>query len=147
LAVTVEVKLRGLDGVLKRLRSITPKLQAKGLRAAGTKAMRIVRDAARNRVRALDDPKTPANIAKNIVTRYDAKGSKREGGLLVKVGIIGGARPHKGNADTGHWRFVEFGKEGVPARPFMRPALETNAQRVADIFTTELNAQLDKLGD
>lgn len=144
--MTVEFKISGdLAGIVRKLRGLGPKLQTKALRSAGTKAMRPVRDAARARARSFDDAGTPSNIAKNIVTRYDSKGSRREGGLVTKVGVAGGARPQKGNKDTGHWRFVEFGKEGVPARPFMRPALESNTAQVTEIFVQELNSALDKL--
>jgi HK97 gp10 family phage protein len=117
------------------------------VRCAGTKAMRIVRDAARAKAQALDDPKTPANIAKNIVTRNDARGGKRIGGVVIKVGIVGGARPHKGNTDTGHWRFVEFGvpAHNIAARPFMRPALENNVDRVTETMVSELNLSIDKI--
>jgi HK97 gp10 family phage protein len=143
-----QFKLTGdLDGIVRKLKTLGPKLQAKAMRGAGTKAMRIVRDSARNKVRGYDDKDTPANIAKNIITRYDSKGSRKEGGMVMKVGVAGGARPKKGNEDTGHFRFVEFGKEGVPARPFLRPALESNAEKVASTFTDELSKAIDKLAN
>lgn len=139
-----EFKIEGLDAVLAKMRGLAPKLLKKGLRSAGTKAMRIVRDDARRVARTFDDPETGANIAKNIITRYDARGSKREGGAVTKVGVAGGARPKKGTEDTGHWRLVEFGKEGVPARPFMRPALANNVDQVTATYVQALDAEIDK---
>lgn len=139
-------EIQGLDGVMRRLKALGPKMGTKALRTAGTKAMRIVRDAARNRARGFDDPKTGSNIAKAIVTRYDAKGSRREGGAVIKVGVVGGARPRKGTDDPGHWRLKEFGTSKMPADPFMRPAIEQNVDRVIAAVATELNIQLDKLG-
>lgn len=139
-----EFRIEGLDQVLAKMRGLAPKLIKKGLRSAGTKAMRIVRDDARRVARTFDDPETGANIAKNIITRYDARGSKREGGAVTKVGVAGGARPKKGTEDTGHWRLVEFGKEGVPARPFMRPALANNVEQVTATYVQALDAEIDK---
>ncbi len=143
-----EFQIEGLDPVLKKLKALSSdKFKLKAVRAAGTKAMRIVRDAARAKAAQFDDPKSPSNIAKNIVTRNDAKGGKREGGVVIKVGVIGGARPAKGNKDTGHWRFVEFGvpEHNIAARPFMRPSLESNIGRVTDAFVSDLNLQIDKI--
>lgn len=139
-----EFKIEGLGAVLAKMRGLAPKLLKKGLRSAGTKAMRIVRDDARRVARTFDDPETGSNIAKNIITRYDARGSKREGGAVTKVGVAGGARPKKGTEDTGHWRLVEFGKEGVPARPFMRPALAGNIEQVTTAYVQALDAEIDK---
>lgn len=138
--------IEGLDPILKKLKGLSSdKFRLKAVRAAGTKAMRIVRDAARSKAKAFDDPKSPSNIAKNIVTRNDTKAGKREGGVVIKVGVMGGARPAKGNEDTGHWRFVEFGKEGISARPFMRPALESNVGKVTDTFVAALDKEIDKI--
>ena len=64
---------------------------------------------------------------------------------MVKVGVIGGARPARGTEDEGHWRLVEFGKEGVPARPFMRPALEENVQQVTNAIVSELDPAITKI--
>lgn len=143
-----EFQIKGLGPVMAKLKALRdPKSQLKAVRAAGTRAMRIVRDAARVRARGVDDPKSPSNIAKNIVTRNDAKAGRREGGVVIKVGVQGGARPAKGNADTGHWRFVEFGvpEHGIAARPFMRPALENNVDKVTDAFVAEMDKQIDKI--
>lgn len=140
-----DFQIQGLDAVLAKMRGLAPKLQAKGLRSAGTKAMRIVRDAARSNAKRLDDPVTASNIAKNIVTRYDGRGSKRNGGVMVKVGVQGGAKPIAGNKDTGHWRLLEFGTEQMRAQPFMRSALADNVQTVTDKFVTEASNEIDKI--
>jgi HK97 gp10 family phage protein len=139
-----EFSLHGLDGALAKMRAISRDVATKGTRAAGTRAMRIVRDAARARARQLDDPKTASNIAKAITTRYDGKASKREGGVVVKVGVVGGAKPRKGDEDMGHWRLLEFGTSQMRAQPFMRPALEQNVDAVTDAFVQALEPAIDK---
>lgn len=138
-------KIEGLDEAMRKLRALAPELQKRALRAAGTKAMRIVRDAARAGARQLDDPETASNIEKNIVTRYDGKASKLEGGSVTKVGIMGGARVRKGDNDTGHWRFLEFGTSKMRAQPFMRQALADNVQPVTEMFANSLSAAIDKV--
>lgn len=142
-----DFKIEGLDAVLAKMRGLAPKLVKKGLRSAGTKAMRIVRDDARKGAKAIDDPASGSNIAKNIITRYDGRGSKRVGGAVTKVGVAGGARPRPGREDTGHWRLVEFGTEHMPARPFMRPALANNVEQVTTVYVQALNAEIDKAVD
>lgn len=139
-----EFKIEGLDAVLVKMRGLAPKLVKKGLRSAGTKAMRIVRDDARRGAKALDDPESAANIAKNIITRYDARGSKRVSGAVTKVGVMGGARPQKGREDTGHWRLLEFGTQHMRAQPFMRPALANNIEAVTATYVQALNTEIDK---
>lgn len=136
--------LKGADAAIAKLRSVSQEVAKRGARSAATRAMRIVRDAARAGARTIDDPQTASNIEKNIVTRYDGKASKREGGVVVKVGVMGGARPRKGDEDEGHWRLVEFGTSKMAAHPFMRPALADNVQAVADKFVSELEPQIDK---
>ena len=139
-------KLEGdLPGILNKLKTLSPKLQKKGMRSAGTKAMKVVRDAARQSAKRFDDPATGSNIAKNIVTRFNGRASKREGGIVTQVGVAGGARPRKGTDDTGHWRHKEFGTANMPADPFMRPALQENAQTVANVYVIALNAEIDKI--
>ena len=140
-----EFQVQGLDGVLKAMRALGPKLQKKGALASLRKGARIVVKDARANALALDDPETASKIAKNVTSRADARGGKRNGGAMVKVGIAGGAKPLAGNTDTGHWRLLEFGTSKMPAQPFMRRALETNIPQVTDAIVTELKIQIDKL--
>lgn len=140
-----DFQIEGLEPVLKKMKALSTQMQKKGVSAAGVKAMRIVRDAARAKARAFDDPRSPSNIAKNIQTRRDANGGRRVGGVVIKVGVVGGARPQKGNKDTGHWRMLEFGTSHMAAQPFMRPALANNIGPVTNKFVAELDKEIDKI--
>lgn len=139
-----DFQIQGLDQVLRRMKNLPQEIKRKAALAALRKGARIVVKAAREGF-TFDDPDTQANIPKAIASRADAKGGKREGGAMVKVGVIGGARPARGTEDEGHWRLVEFGKEGVPARPFMRPALEENVQQVTNAIVAELDPAITKI--
>ncbi|WP_271407638.1 HK97-gp10 family putative phage morphogenesis protein [Pseudomonas sp. Q1-7] len=153
-----EVDLKGLDKIVKKLRELGPKVERSALRRASRKAMNIVRDAARAKVKTADDPATAENIAKNIVVQESSRRSKTVGGVVMRVGVLGGARDTnlgglvgvknlKDNpgGDTWYWRFLEFGTEQQAAQPFMRPALEENTDNVTDTMAVELNKALDKL--
>lgn len=47
---------------------------------------------------------------------------------------------------SAHWRwhFVEFGTKKVPAKPFLRPALSTNADLVLQTLKLELKREIDR---
>lgn len=140
-----DFKLEGLDAAMAKLRALgDPKRIKSAVRSASTKAMRQVRDSARANARGLDDPETASVIWKKIVTQYRSRQSKGDK-VTVSVGVQGGAKPVKGDKDTGHWRLVEFGTEKMPAQPFMRPALESNVGKVAATFTESLEPAIDKI--
>lgn len=158
-----EFDIKGLDGVLQKMRTLSPKLQRKGLVAAVRKGANIVRDDARNRAKQFDDPATPEKIWKEIVVRLNGRRSRQEGGVVMQVGVRGGAKEYKDNAKNRragrvggqyegagsaglfYWRFLEFGTSKMAARPFMRPALESNVDKATDAIVTELNRQLDEV--
>ena len=151
----VEFKIEALDGVLERLKVLPERFQRTGVRRAARKAMNLVRDAARARASRLDDPATAEQIAKNIVTQESGKAGRREGGIVMRVGVLGGAsRKHgkndvrKGNpgGDTRHWLYLEIGSETTPAQSFMRKSLANNVGAVTDTLVEELNIELDRLG-
>lgn len=138
-----EFRIEGLDGVLRKMRSLSPKLQKKGAVAAVRKGANIVRDDARNRAKQFDDPSTPKPIWKEIVSKVNGRRGRQEGGVVMQVGIRGGARESGDNVF--YWRFLEFGTSKMAARPFMRPALESNVDQATTAIVTELNRQLDEV--
>lgn len=143
--MAAEFKLDGLDAALKKLRDLqNPKQVKSAVRSASTKAMRVVRDAARANSKGLDDPATASVIHKKIVTQFSSKQSKGDQ-VVTRVGIQGGAKPVKGDTDTGHWRLLEFGTSKMPAQPFMRRALDENYRKVADEFAQALEPAIDKV--
>lgn len=153
----LEFRLHGLDGVLKRMRSLPDRIQRKVARRAVRKGANLVAADARTGAQAIDDPKTAESIARNIVVQESAKLGRAEGGVAMRVGVLGGARAParaageikgggKGNpgGDTYYWRFHEFGTSKMQARPFLRPALAGNIEKATDAITTELIRGLDK---
>ncbi|SOS34704.1 hypothetical protein CFBP6411_03347 [Pseudomonas syringae group genomosp. 3] len=151
MASQTSVDMRGLEGVVQKMKTLPGKLQRSGLRKAARRAMNIVRDAAKANAKALDDPKTAEKVWKNIVTQESAKRSRQEGGVVMRVGVRGGAGSNQhskeaaGNpgGDTRHWRYIELGTEHNPADPFMRSAFQSNVQNVTDKFASELMKEID----
>lgn len=153
MADSIEFRVEGLNGVIEKLKTLAPRLQKTGLRRASRKAMNIVRNAARANAKAIDDPQTKEKVWKNIVTQESPRGGKREGGIMMRVGVRGGASRNQysqdasGNpgGDTRHWRYIELGTEHMQAHPFLRPALQSNVAAVTEKLAAELRSEIDRL--
>lgn len=145
--MAAEFKITGLEPALRKMRAVTAEVTLKGVRGSASKAMRVVRDAARANARRIDDPESAADIAKNIAV--STKVYPRLGEVRSRVGVRGGARPDSSrNPDpknTGHWRFIELGTSEQPARPLMRPALESNIDKVVTVFVDDLDKNIDRI--
>lgn len=159
----VKFELIGLDEVVKKLGLLPDRFAYRGMRRATRKGAVVVRDAARRKALAIDDPKTANMISRNIEIRQGRKRSEiKVGGPIVRIGVAGGARnmrkygefkgKGKGNpgGDTWYWRLIEFGfyneKSGrdVPANPFMRSSFSESSGKVVDTIVTAANGELDK---
>lgn len=150
-------RLEGVDAVIKRLEALGGKEGKNASRRALRQGANVVLRDARERAARLDDPQTAENIARNLTVR--GGGSRRErrvGGVMVRVGVLGGARnmekygEFKGEGksnpggDTWYWRLLEFGTKKMAARPFMRPALQNNTQAAIDAFANALGGEIHK---
>ncbi|WP_175649479.1 HK97-gp10 family putative phage morphogenesis protein [Pseudomonas sp. Marseille-P9899] len=151
MADEISARLQGLAPLTQKMLGLAPKLRRKGLRKAARQAMNIVRDDARARGKALDDPVTAEKIWKNIITQESVRQGRREGGVVMRVGVRGGASSNQhskdasGNpgGDTRHWRYLEFGTQHTPPAPFMRPAFSTNVNAVTDRFVQVFGQEID----
>lgn len=151
MADQITARLQGLKPITDKMLGFAPKLRRKGLRKAARQAMNIVRDDAKARARAMDDPETAEKIWRNIVTQESGRQGQREGGVVMRVGVRGGASSNQhskdasGNpgGDTRHWRYLEFGTQHNPPAPFMRPAFSTNVNAVTDRFVQVLGQEID----
>lgn len=154
----LDIKLTGVDTIIDRLSTLPSKLQRKAAKIAARRGMNIVRDEARRNAKRLDvrDPENRV-IWKNIRTQEATRSSRRVGGVVMRVGVAGGAQLGKKlkerqaeSADlpgkaTQHWRLLEFGSQNNRATPFMRPALQTKIGAVTDKVATELSLAIDRL--
>lgn len=161
-------EIKGLPELRRKLKLLPEELRLRGFRSGMRAAAKVVEAAAKLNARQVNDPETAEDIADNITTRFSPKAYK-QGRIMFRVGLSGGARQYaktkenvrKGRAgkqfqtggsfiggqpggDTWYWRFLEFGTSRQAARPFMRPALENNAEVVAEVAQTEITKAIDR---
>lgn len=155
----MDIDIAGLQEVQRKLMRLgDEKRLKKSARSSLRKGAAPVRKSAREGAKRLDDPKTAEMIYKNVTIRGGgARGERRVGGAMVRVGILGGARDmskygeFKGGGkanpggDTWYWRFLEFGTSQHAARPFMRPALASNTGESTDLFVQDFNLQITRI--
>lgn len=140
-------EITGLDEVIEKMRLLgKPRKVKNAATRSARKAMNIVNKAAKANAKKFDDKGTGNKIWKNIAT----KAGKTKGANLVKmkVGVKGGAKQRVGTGNSGgdtfYWRYLEYGRSGVPATPFMRPAFFNNKDAVEAEFKRSFNEELDK---
>ena len=121
-----------LAAILEKLKTLNDEVGKKTVRTASRKAMLPVR----NQVKATapEDRTNPDKVRIKAAVRLRSKW--RGNTLRTRIGIEGGA---KQNRETPfYFRFHEFGTKTLPARPFMTPALEGNAQQTLNTLADEL---------
>lgn len=150
-----DMKIEGLEEVLARLNSLSPNLRKGALRTGMRKGANTVRKAARDKA-----PVKSEAMKKNIAVQFASRTSRKIDGLAFRVGVRGGAKePTKASRysrsrrsagstapdrrSTWYWRLVEFGTQKMPARPFMRPALSQNVEKVISQVAKDLDDGID----
>lgn len=145
----MKFELNGVDELIKRLK----KAQREGVEKMAPRALaasgRVIRDEAKRRAEAIDDPKTKESIAKNIALQKSSKRNTPRDAVKYRVGVRGGGAPNDdknpSGGDTWYWRFIEFGTVKMAPRPFLRPAMEAKQQEAARVFIRVFNEELDKI--
>ena len=153
----IRMGVQGLAGLAEGLKDLEKELVALGanegrkvLTRAARKAFKPVQEAAKENIAAVgavDTGLTRDNVV--IVTQ-----KPKEGDSVVNVGLrirrSKELRPSKHRSPgyqrkdpshaSGHWRwhFIEGGTSTQPARPFLRPALDANADKVVSNLKGEL---------
>lgn len=138
----------GEQQVTQKLKLLTDQKVVKRItRKAARRGMSLVRNAARDNAKQIDDPETQANIAKNIKVASGRVRNRDQ--VLIRVGVDGGAsfsnknpKPTSGG-DTRHWRFIELGTAHIPAIPFMRVAFYSTMDSVITTFARTFSDELD----
>lgn len=146
-----EVKMNGVDALVKKLEALKYDVRYKGGRFALRKAAKVITNAIKQSALRLDDAETGRKIADNVSEKWNGRVYKATGDLGFRVGIDQGAvLPKGGNPDAGakgptpHWRLLEFGTEKMAAQPFFRPASEGSVQAAADEFIRQYDAAIDR---
>lgn len=137
--------MEGLDEVLANIAALgSPKATKKAATKAARKAMNILRKKVATNAKAIDDPKSPNKVWKNVKTK--AKKSRNKEEVIMQVGLKGGAKKPTGSEidSTWYWRFVELGTANRPATPFMRTAFYNTKNDVEQEFINTFNEEILK---
>lgn len=154
----ISMSFDGLSHVRAVLDTLGPKLESKVIVQSMRQAMKPVLAAAKSYA-----PVRSGALRRSLSIRTQ-RGKKRSKGI-VRVGVVPGKRWFVG--DQYYAGFVEFGfdkvptyrvgnrilsrkprsgesTEAVPAKPFLRPALDSNRDRVVSIFRREVQSRAAK---
>lgn len=149
----IEARISGLPDLKAALRAIPEKLRKRALRNALAAGARVVRDDARSRAPVLSQAdalrapfRTPGTVKRAIVVRT-SKQARRAGDVGVFLNVRpakAGQRGAKSKTDPFYWRWLEFGRVGVAARPFLQPAAQKLTDALA-VFTRTIGPAIVKL--
>lgn len=151
--MTEYATISGLTQAVAALRALPAELGSHNggpLRRALFRGAVLIRDEAIARV-----PRATGNLANQIFIYRDRNprastgAAERfiigvrsgKGSRVFKVrtrGRFAGRSQYRRTSDAYYWRFVEFGTEKMPARPFLRPAFENKKRDVVDEFDIQL---------
>lgn len=148
----VDVKLTGVDGVLKTLSSLPAEVVSKRggpVKAALAKGARFLRDRERDNLRAVLEPgdESTGLLEQNIIaSRGKAPiGSKGERYLVrIKRKTYPG-RTGKPVTTLKSAQIKEYGSEKQPARSFIRKTVIDGGQRTIGIVTDDLAKRVEKV--
>ena len=149
----LQFKMTGLPELLGKLEGLDYDMKRKSGRFALRKAAQVLRNQARANADRVDDPASPANIAKNISERWSGRTFKKTGNLMFRIGVMGGAGGSKTGAqqsslpggETRHWRYLEFGTEKTRAQPIFRPVPAQAGQQAVDEFVKQYSKKIDRV--
>lgn len=160
-------EVKGLRELGEALRGLSADMQKKVARQAVAAGAKVVRDAARRyapkdtgalrrgvvmkRARrsqlteeylvTISTKEMKKYVAKSRASIYELDGPIRPGGpkkLLAKK------ESYESWGDMFYGRFFEFGTVKMPARPFLRPAIENNTQKATEAIAQRLKQRIDK---
>lgn len=160
-----DVKVTASPGLLDRMSKLPDKLQKKGAVRATRKAMRSALNAARAGARRFDNPASSEQVWKNLAIQNSPRQGRRVGGVVMRLGVRGGARQYantkenvrkrragktyksggdKGNpgGDTWYWRLLELGTRRTRVQEFLVPALRNNAQVIESALADGLEREI-----
>lgn len=148
----VEVKLTGVDGVLKTLQSLPAEVVSKRggpVKAALAKGARFVRDQERKNLQAVLEPgdESTGLLAQNIIaSRGKPPTSGRGERYLVRVKQkMYPGRKGEQVSTLKSAQIKEYGSVNQPARSFIRRTVQESGGQTIEIVTKDLAARVQKI--
>lgn len=152
MAITT-VHVRGLSELLETLKRLPPEIVSKSggpVRAAARKAMQVMqRQAIENVKQIVQQPNKDGTTPRSsgtlesavIVSRVKPKPGFT--GEIYKLRVKARARAPNGQTAAKYGGVLEWGYEGVPAKPWMRSAFDSTKEQVVSVFEQELRKRID----
>lgn len=148
----VEVKLTGIDGVLKTLSSLPAEVVSKRggpVKAALAKGARFVRDQERKNLQAVLEPgdESTGLLSQNIIaSRGKPPTSGRGERYLVRVKRkMYPGRKGEQVSTLKSAQIKEYGSVNQPARSFIRRTVQESGGQAIEIVTKDLAARVQKI--
>lgn len=145
--------VKGLDGLLKTLLALPPEIVSRSggpVRTALRKAGVVFQKAARENIKQIvaapnKDGRTPESSKTLETSIIVSRGKPQPGfkGEVFRVRVKRGARAPNGETANKYGGILEFGYEGVAAKPWLRPAFEANKHEALGVFVSEMQKRLD----
>jgi HK97 gp10 family phage protein len=136
MADSVTMHVSGLKELTERMRAMGPDINRKALRSAVGAAAGLIRDQAK----ATNPDDTGRTDRALYAKQIREKSSDFQ--QTYYVGVRSGKGERKKNRDAWYWRLVEFGTLKMPARPFMRPAFESQKFKAVDLIAARIARRL-----
>lgn len=148
----VDVKLTGVDGVLKTLSSLPAEVVSKRggpVKAALAKGARFLRDRERDNLRAVLEPgdESTGLLEQNIIaSRGKSPSSGRGERYLVRVKRkMYPGRKGEQVSTLKSAQIKEYGSAKQPARSFIRKTVQQHGGQTIEIVTKDLAARVQKI--
>ncbi len=170
--LNLTMSVEGLKDLDEKLTLLGVKVADKAIKSAGRYAMKPVLESAKSNLdssgsvdtgilkdsialvsrSARFDQPFPIEIGLKIKANVGLKGSESAAAALgnstARIRGLTFRRVGKKLVTTGaarRWHFIEFGvpSRGIPAKPFLRPAMDSNRQSVLSRFTERLKKSVD----
>jgi HK97 gp10 family phage protein len=136
MADSVTMEISGLKELADKMRAMGPDINRKVLRSAVGAAAGLVRDQAK-----ATNPDDTGRTDRALYAKF-IKEKSADHQVTYYVGVRSGKGERKKNRDAWYWRLVEFGTAKLPARPFMRPAFESQKMKALDLIRERIARRL-----
>ena len=157
-----DVEIKGLSELLAAMRQLPKEIEGKVLAITVLKGAQKIRGAAKDILRGKtgfwttglterairvfkDKQNSPERAIYKVGVSMNVKGPRRRRGSTRFIGIsFKNAKVSDVNWPPFWWRFVEFGTSKMSAKPFLRPAFDTNVNSVAEEMKSDLAKAIDR---
>jgi HK97 gp10 family phage protein len=133
---SVTMRVAGLKELADRMRALGPDINRKVLRSAVGAAAGLIRDQAK-----ATNPDDTGRTDRALYAKFIKEKSSNHQ-VTYYVGVRSGKGERKKDRDAWYWRFIEFGTAKLAARPFLRPAFESQKQKALDLIAARIARRL-----